>query len=98
VLSRHNFRRTHHGAIAKLADPIADLRPTAARILKVLRTSGPLSPDQLAAHLGEHGRAIRSATVHRALDELRAAGLAAAADDGQAGGWKATPSPAANDG
>jgi hypothetical protein len=30
--------------------------------------------------------------VYQALGELRAAGLAAAADDGQAGRWEATPS------
>ncbi len=41
VLSRHNFRRTHHSAIAKLADPATQLRPTAARVLKRLRTKGP---------------------------------------------------------
>src|SRR6266511_2386949 len=42
VLSRHNFRRTHHDAVAKLADPATELRPTAARVLKALRASGPL--------------------------------------------------------
>jgi hypothetical protein len=30
VLSRHNFRRTYHAALAKLADPTGELRPTAA--------------------------------------------------------------------
>jgi integrase len=92
VLSRHNFRRTHHAAVAKLADPARDLRPTAARVVKVLRARGPLAPGQLAAHLAEHGRAVRPATVRNALGELRDAGLAAAADDGQAGRWEATPS------
>jgi integrase len=81
VLSRHNFRRTHHGAMAKLADPATGLRPTAARVLKVLRTCGPLTPDQLGAYLAERGRAVRPATVHGALGELHTAGLAAAADD-----------------
>jgi integrase len=89
VLSRHNFRRTHHGAVAKLADPATGLRSTAARILKVLRACGSLTSDQIATHLAEHGRAMRPATVHRALGELHAAGLAAAPD--QAGRWKATP-------
>jgi integrase len=92
VLSRHNFRRTHHAAVAKLADPAAELRWTAARILKVLRARGPLTPDQLAAYLAEHGRAIRPTTVHRALGELRAAEVAVAPDDGLAGSWEATPS------
>ncbi len=91
VLSRHNFRRTHHGAIAKLADPATDLRPTAARILTVLRASGPLTPDQLAAHLAEHGRAVRPTTVHGALGELHAAHLATPVDDGHAGRWAALP-------
>ena len=31
VLSRHNFHRTYHAALAKLADPTGKLRPTAAR-------------------------------------------------------------------
>jgi hypothetical protein len=31
MLSRHNFRRAYHGALAKLANPAtAGLRPTAA--------------------------------------------------------------------
>jgi integrase len=93
VLSRHNFRRTHHGAMAKLADPATGLRPTAARVLKVLRAGGPLTPDQLAVHLAEHGRAVRPATVDRALGELHAAGLAAAGGDTRTGRWSALPPP-----
>jgi len=31
VLSRHNFHRTYQAALAKLADPTGELRPTAAR-------------------------------------------------------------------
>jgi integrase len=88
VLSRHNFRRTHHAAVAKLADRATQLRPTAARILKVLRACGPLTPDQAAAYLGEHGRAIRPVAVHHALGELRDAGLAVVG--GKAGFWEAT--------
>ena len=30
VLSRHNFHRTYQAALAKLADPTGELRPTAA--------------------------------------------------------------------
>ena len=57
VLSRHNFRRTYHGALAKLADPAtAGLRPTAARVLRALRDHGPLTADQLAAPLASQGR------------------------------------------
>jgi integrase len=90
VLSRHNFHRTHHGAVA---DPATSLRPTAARVLKVLRGDGPLTPDQLAAHLAGHGRALRPATVQRALGELHAARLATADGDGLAGRWSALPPP-----
>jgi integrase len=90
VLSRHNFRRTHHAAVAKLADPAIGLRPTAARILKVLYACGPLTPNEFAAHLAEHGRAVRPVTVHHALGELRDAGLAVVG--GETGFWEATPS------
>jgi integrase len=93
VLSRHNFRRTYHAAVAKLGDPAAELRPTASRILKVLRADGPLTPDQLGTQLAEHGRALRPATVHGALGELLAARLAAADGDGRAGRWSALPPP-----
>jgi len=93
VLSRHNFRRTHHAAVAKLSDPATSLRPTAARVLKVLRAGGPLTPDQLGSYLAEHGRALRPATVDGALRELHAAGLAAADGDGPAARWSAQPPP-----
>jgi integrase len=92
VLSRHGFRRTYHAAASKLADPATNVRPTAARVLKALHAaSGALTPDQLAAHLAEHGRALRPATVQRALGELHAAGLAAAEGDPHAGRWSALP-------
>src|SRR5215211_2775036 len=39
VLSRHNFRRTYHSALTKLADPATQLRPTATRVLKTLRAT-----------------------------------------------------------
>ncbi len=77
VLSRSNFRRTHHGALARLADPGAQLRPTARRTLRVLRDGGPQRVDQLTARLAANGRRpVRPATVAVALQELRAAGLA----------------------
>jgi integrase len=96
VLSRYNFRRTHHAALAKLADPAASLRPTAARVLKVLRASDPRTPDQLCADLAGHGRALRPATVHGALGELHAAGLATILDgDGLTGHWSALRAPRA---
>jgi integrase len=91
VLSRHIFRRTHHAAVAKLADPTTGLRPTAGRVLTVLRASGPLTPAQLVAHLAARGRAIRPATVHGALGELHTARLATADSGDRAGRWSALP-------
>jgi integrase len=91
VLSRHNFHRTYQAALAKLADPTGELRPTAARVLKALRAGGPQTADQLTAALANHGRAIRPTTVQVALEELVAAELVADADgDGQQG-WLALP-------
>ena len=87
VLSRHNFRRTYHSAIAKLADPATQLRPTAARVLKLLRTAGPQTTDQLVAALAQQGRAMRPATVETALAELVASGLAAVDREGPACRW-----------
>jgi hypothetical protein len=78
MLSRHNFRRTYHGALAKLASPAtAGLRPTAARVLGTLRDHGPLTADQLTAQLSGQGRAATRATIDRALAELVTADVAA---------------------
>src|SRR6266545_1742235 len=82
VLSRHNFWRTCHAAIAKLADPVTELRPTAVRTLKALRAGGPQTADQLAARLAQQGRAVRPATIQGALGELAAAGLVAVGGEG----------------
>jgi integrase len=91
VLSRHNFHRTYQAALAKLADPTGELRPTAARVLKTLRAGGPQTLDQLTTALANHGRAIRPTTVQVALAELMAAQLVADADrDGQQR-WRALP-------
>jgi hypothetical protein len=95
VLSRNNLRRTYHNALAKLADPAAPLRPTARRILLILRDGGPQRIDQLAARLTTAGRRpIRPTTVAAALGELHAAGLAAVDDHDQdelTGRWTALP-------
>ena len=95
VLSRSNFRRTYHGALVKLADPTGQLRPTARRTLRALRDGGPQHVDQLAARLAANGRRpVRQATVAVALQELRAAGLAAVDGDHQDGleaSWAAAP-------
>ena len=90
VLSRHNFRRTYHGALAKLANPAtAGLRPTAARVLRALRDHLPLTADQLAAELSSQGRTTTRVTIDRALAELAAAG--AAAIDARTGQWTLRP-------
>src|SRR6266540_6564681 len=95
VLSRSNFRRTYHGALAKLADPAGRLRPTARRALRALRDGGPQGVDQLAARLAANGRRpVRPATVEVALQELRAAGLASidhGDQDGPRGCWSVLP-------
>jgi integrase len=90
MLSRHNFRRTYHGALAKLTNPAtAGLRPTAARVLKALRAHGPLTAEQLAARLTTQDRTARVATIDQALAELAAAGAATA--DPQTQRWMLQP-------
>jgi len=90
VLSRHNFRRTYHSALAKLAEPAtAGLRPTAVRVLGALRDHGPLTTEQLAAQLSAQGRTATGATIDRALVELTAAGVAAI--DAHTGRWTIRP-------
>jgi predicted ArsR family transcriptional regulator len=78
-----------------VADPAVPLRPTARRVLQVLRNGGPQRVDQLAARLSASGRRpIRPATVANASGELRAAGLAAVdVDDPDVtvGRWSAVP-------
>jgi integrase len=95
VLSRHNLHRTYQSAVTKLADPAVPLRPTARRVLRVLRDGGPWYVDQFAAQLTTNARrSIRLATVAVALRELQAAGLAAVDVDDQhevAGRWAALP-------
>jgi integrase len=93
VLSRHNFRRTYHSAVAKLADPATQLRPTAARVLRTLRADGPQTAEQLVVALAEQGRAVRPATVEVALGELAAAGLVAVARMGLAHRWSPMTPP-----
>ena len=90
MLSRHNFRRTYHGALAKLTHPAtAGLRPTAARILRALGDHGPLTAEQLALLLSIRGRTARVATIDQALAELAAASAATA--DPQTQRWMLQP-------
>jgi Phage integrase family len=95
VLSRHNFRRTYHAALAKLADPTGELRPTAARTLKALRAGGTQGTDRLAVRLAAEGRPTKPATVQAALRGLAAAGLGPrpTAPDNPAGPWSPLPVP-----
>jgi integrase len=95
VLLRHNFHRTYQAALAKLADPTGELRPTAARVLKALRTGGPQTTDQLITALADRGRAVRPATVQVALNELVAADLIADARGDADPPWR--PLPTASD-
>jgi integrase len=93
ALTRGNFERVYHRAIARLTDPAAaPLRPTAARLAKVLRTDGPGTLAELTARLAANGRAVTPTSVRTGLGELAAAGLAAAdrdRDDAMAR-WSAT--------
>jgi hypothetical protein len=91
VLSRHNFHRTYHSALAKLADPTGELRPTAARVLTALRAGGPHTLDQLTAALADRCRAIQPTTVQIALGELVAAGLVAEVGEDTEHRWLALP-------
>jgi predicted ArsR family transcriptional regulator len=91
VLSRHNFHRTYQAALAKLADPTGELRPTAARVLTALRAGGPSTLDQLTAALADRGRVIRPTTVQVALGELLAAGLVAEVGEEAEHRWLAMP-------
>jgi integrase len=91
VLSRHNFHRTYQAALAKLADPTGELRPTAARVLKTLRAGGPQTVDELTVALAKQGRAIRSAAVQIALAELVAADLVSSAGEDSQPRWRALP-------
>ena len=86
-----NFHRTYHAALAKLADPTGELRPTAARVLKALRGGGPQTIDDLTPALASQGRAIRPATVQVALAELVTADLVASADEDGQQRWQALP-------
>ena len=95
MLSRHNFHRTYQSALAKLADPTGELRPTAVRVLKALRTGGPQTTDQLTTALANHSRAIRPTTVQVALNELVAADLIADARGDADPRWR--PLPTASD-
>jgi integrase len=93
VLSRHNFWRTYQAAVAKLADPVTELRPTAIRTLKALRVHGGQTVEQLAARLAKNGRPVRLATIQRALDELVAAGQVTPANEQQVCRWSPLPTP-----
>jgi hypothetical protein len=84
VLSRHNFHRTYHGALANSPTQHrrtpADRRPHPG----ALRGHGPLTGEQLAAQLSAQGRTAVKATIDCALAEFAAAEVAA---DARTGRW-----------
>jgi integrase len=86
-------QRCRHSALAKLADPATELRPTAARVLKALRADSPRTADELVVALAKQGRAIRPTTIQTALGELAAAGLVAADGVGQDRRWSPLAPP-----
>ena len=91
VLSRHNLHRTYQTALAKLANPTGELRPTAARVLNALRAGGPQTTDQLTVTLATRSRAVRPDTIGAALAELVAADLVAGAGEDHQQRWAALP-------
>jgi hypothetical protein len=94
VLSRDNFRRTYHAALARLADPAAvGLRPTARRTLTALRADGAATAAELTDRLGARGRKLQLVTVQVALGELQAARLVTADGDSEPPRWEALPPP-----
>jgi hypothetical protein len=84
VLSRHNFHRTYHGALANspTQPPRDSGRPPPASW--ALRGHGPLTGEQLAAQLSAQGRTAVKATIDCALAEFAAAEVAA---DARTGRW-----------
>jgi integrase len=75
ALSRDNLRRAYHAAVGRVADPAARLGYTPRRVLRALREAGPgQTSESLRARI--HGVTPTARTVHDALGELRAVGLA----------------------
>jgi integrase len=97
ALSRDNLRRAYRAAVTRASHPAARLGYTPGRVLRALRKAGPeQSPEAIRG--GLRGRLPTTRTVHAALCELEAAGLAArrpsAGDDGWEGlRWSATTPP-----
>jgi integrase len=93
-LTRDNFRRAYHTAIARAGDPAATLAYTPRRVLRALRDAGPeQSSEAIRSRLA--GRRPKLGTIHNALWQLETAGLAArhATHDGQPPRWSATDPP-----
>ena len=75
ALSRDNLRRVYHAALARAVDMTTRLANTPRRVLQALRQAGPGQiPETLRACIP--GVTPTAHTVHAALCELRAAGLA----------------------
>jgi integrase len=91
-LTRDNLRRAYQIALAKATDPAARLAYTPARVLRALREAGPeQTPDVLRARI--RGRIPTVATVHAALCELEAVGLATWQGSNGGATWSASAPP-----
>jgi integrase len=94
ALSRDNLRRAYHAALGRAGDPAARLGYTPRRVLRALRQAGPgQTPETLRARIP--GVTPTARTVHAALYELQAAGLAVQGPtgDGAEPRWSACTPP-----
>jgi integrase len=97
ALSRDNLHRAYHAALGRVAEPAARLDYTPRRVLRALRQAGPgQTPETLRTRIP--GVTPTARTVHAALCELRAAGLAVRdpAGDGAEPLWSACEPPRAD--
>jgi hypothetical protein len=94
LLSRDNLRRAYHTAIARVADPTVTHAYSPKRVLRALRDAGPGQTFE-AIRSRLRGRRPTLGTVHDALCQLEAAGLAVREDADQAEPprWSATDPP-----
>jgi hypothetical protein len=97
-LSRDNLRRAYHTAVARVADPAATLAYTPRRVLRALREAGPEQTSE-AIRGWLPGRRPTLGTIHDALWQLEAAGLAVGhvVSDGEPPRWSATNPPPRDD-
>ena len=93
ALSRDNLRRAYHAAVTRVADPTATLAYTPRRVLRALCDAGPGQTSE-AIRSRLPGRRPTLGTVHDALWQLEAAGLATREDDDSSPPcWSSTDPP-----